>query len=914
MKLSVIVPVYNTSKFLRDTVESLIRQDFQDMEILCVDDCSTDGSLEILQDACKRDTRFQLLRQDVNKGVAAARKRAGLISKGEYVLFVDGDDALEEGACSTLVAEMDRQKVDILHFGIHIRRQGNLSEAEEYNFLTNAKPYSDRIESSQLYNACFFENKFYFTLWNKIYNGEIIRKVFRLFPDDRMDIAEDLLTAFMIQYFSRSYAPFDKPFYIYNFGEGITGGKQITLKHMRQFAQQGVVLKALDAFIQSQNATLECEKARNRIHDTFVEAAIWNWAKEIPEYLAAEGFDIISKTFDCKDLLLCCMQHFEDWHLNVHDLLKRVNSSKTLRYNGRPVKTVASYYMKAYNGGIERVMCALSNIWLKMGYRVILITDEPENENDYSYDRARITRVVINEAGNATLQEKSEKLFDAIKTYNIDAVVFHNWCSPQLFHSLFTVKAAGAAAIVHTHSLFCHSFQTACMTFSIIGAELGMLFQFAESVVALTDVDAQWWKLWNSNTFKTVNPFHETITPRLPSPAQGKNILLIGRISEEKQPLYALRIIKKVLEKIPDAKLLVVGKADSEQMQKAFDEEIDNLGIGNSVEQFGFQKNVKRFYQQTDVFLCTSRYEGFLLTLLESKANGVPAVVFDLPNLDMVRERKGMIVVPQGDIDAATEAIVTLLTDQEYASAMGNEALQSAIALSEFDQEAFWKGVFISAGKPAVVSQESLSIAVRLQAESMLEGYLQTQEAISWEKNHSNSIASELIWYKNQHENLIKELDWYKEQYSGLTTALEWYKKQYSLLTEDLNWYKEQYTSLTAALDWHKKQCASLTADLDWHKEQYASLTADLDWHKAHFADLQKESKWLKGQYNLLTREAECLGEQSESNIAKINMQQTEIQELEKRVETHDQTFYIRVLRFLKKIYQMMLTFLRNSK
>lgn len=117
------------------------------MEILCVDDCSTDGFLEMLQDACKRDTRFRLIRQDVNKGVAAARKRAGLISKGEYILFVDGDDALEEGACSALVAEMDRQKVDILHFGIHIHRQGKLSEAEEQSFLASAKSYSERIES-----------------------------------------------------------------------------------------------------------------------------------------------------------------------------------------------------------------------------------------------------------------------------------------------------------------------------------------------------------------------------------------------------------------------------------------------------------------------------------------------------------------------------------------------------------------------------------------------------------------------------------------------------------------------------------------------------------------------------------------------------------------------------------------------
>ena len=116
MKLSIIMPIYNTAKYLPYTLKSLTSQNYADVEFVCVDDCSTDDSWRILCETAKLDKRFRLIRQEYNQGVGAARKKAVDASLGKYIMFLDGDDALAENACERLVEEIERQHVDILQF------------------------------------------------------------------------------------------------------------------------------------------------------------------------------------------------------------------------------------------------------------------------------------------------------------------------------------------------------------------------------------------------------------------------------------------------------------------------------------------------------------------------------------------------------------------------------------------------------------------------------------------------------------------------------------------------------------------------------------------------------------------------------------------------------------------------------
>ena len=116
MKLSVIVPVYNVEDYLEQCLDSILLQNFEDMEILCVDDVSMDGSSKLLRRYASRDSRIRVLSHEKNRGLSAARNTGLQAATGEYVLFVDSDDYLERDCLLRLVAEMDKDSLDVLFF------------------------------------------------------------------------------------------------------------------------------------------------------------------------------------------------------------------------------------------------------------------------------------------------------------------------------------------------------------------------------------------------------------------------------------------------------------------------------------------------------------------------------------------------------------------------------------------------------------------------------------------------------------------------------------------------------------------------------------------------------------------------------------------------------------------------------
>lgn len=116
MKFSVIIPVYNVAPFLRDCLGSVLSQTFFDGEIICVDDGSSDGSADILDEIGRCDARVHVVHQ-TNGGVSSARNRGLMESKGEWILFLDGDDMWHPETlkvCAEMIAA--DQGTDLVHF------------------------------------------------------------------------------------------------------------------------------------------------------------------------------------------------------------------------------------------------------------------------------------------------------------------------------------------------------------------------------------------------------------------------------------------------------------------------------------------------------------------------------------------------------------------------------------------------------------------------------------------------------------------------------------------------------------------------------------------------------------------------------------------------------------------------------
>jgi glycosyltransferase involved in cell wall biosynthesis len=117
--ISIIVPVFNCQIYLEKCLDSLINQTLQNIEVLCINDGSTDGSLEILQNYQSKDNRIKVFTQS-NHGAASARNVGLKNAVGKYIMFCDGDDWYELGACFECFDAIEKEKVDWVFFGVNV--------------------------------------------------------------------------------------------------------------------------------------------------------------------------------------------------------------------------------------------------------------------------------------------------------------------------------------------------------------------------------------------------------------------------------------------------------------------------------------------------------------------------------------------------------------------------------------------------------------------------------------------------------------------------------------------------------------------------------------------------------------------------------------------------------------------------
>lgn len=170
VKLSIIIPVYNIEDYISKCLKSILSQRFQDYEIICVNDGSTDNSLAVLHSF--NDKRMKIIDKK-NEGSGIARNIGLEKAVGEYVFFVDGDDWLEENSLQIILNEADRLKTDILIFG-GLSYYDNKSQNGGYSADKLPKKYLNKVFSSKDIKKDIF--KFPSTAWTKLYRRDFLQK------------------------------------------------------------------------------------------------------------------------------------------------------------------------------------------------------------------------------------------------------------------------------------------------------------------------------------------------------------------------------------------------------------------------------------------------------------------------------------------------------------------------------------------------------------------------------------------------------------------------------------------------------------------------------------------------------------------------------------------------------------------
>ena len=312
IKFSIIIPVYNVASFLRQGMDSIINQTYRNLDIICVDDGSSDDSYEILKEYASTDQRINLIHQE-NKGTVIARQIGVAAATGDWCLFFDPDDWLELETCQLIhdYIKTAENKADVIQYCFFV--ENCPSDTIKNNTCTMLNGIVPEINGSDtLLEECFINRSVAWNLIGKCYNISIAKKAFAAQEALEFSYTTDVYASFFLMCYSNRYQRLsDKELYHYRWGTGISTKSGLSLDAFSKALNLWSGYTSIKNFSNSQfpdsktkNTTIPLE-IESILMDATLNFALERMGKDVPVRLWAELIE--QKTG--KDVL----QHLCNW-------------------------------------------------------------------------------------------------------------------------------------------------------------------------------------------------------------------------------------------------------------------------------------------------------------------------------------------------------------------------------------------------------------------------------------------------------------------------------------------------------------------------------------------------------------------------------------------------------------------------
>lgn len=219
--ISVIVPIYNARKYIRKCVKSICAQTYKNLEILLVNDKSTDDTLSILREYEKKDSRVRVIDKEINEGEDMARHTGIANAKGQFLTFVDADDWLNTDFISTLYGTIQSTKVDIVASCPKrwFSRKLRINRSGCFDTSYACKVIDGKLKDD-LFVSYFGCNIYPVNMWGNLYKADLFKK--ELFAS-RLKLGADLIMSLQLYQRAKSVYMTDYIGYNYRWG-GVTSG------------------------------------------------------------------------------------------------------------------------------------------------------------------------------------------------------------------------------------------------------------------------------------------------------------------------------------------------------------------------------------------------------------------------------------------------------------------------------------------------------------------------------------------------------------------------------------------------------------------------------------------------------------------------------------------------------------------
>ena len=341
-------------------------------------------------------------------------------------------------------------------------------------------------------------------------------------------------------------------------------------------------------------------------------------------------------------------------------------------------------------GGAERVVASLISLWQKSGHFVVLFTEEKIN-NNAEFTVSDLTECVV------LPKEHSSRLAawkEAVVKYEFEVLVHHQYPAKTLASDTELLSKIGVKTIVIVHDPLCaerYGFDP--WNNSLFN---GLPYINVSALVCLSPVETLWWGLLLKRpAYYIPNPI---TTPSCNDNEiidyTGKDILWIGRFTERKRLEDAIKAFALISDKHNDVTLTILGSSGQNSIDRKYHKLAQKLGIGTKVKFMGKQRDVSSYFRRATLHLITSASESFGLTIAESKMHGVPVVMYELPNLALTKDQKGILTAEWGNVNDLAAKLSFILTNNDYCNELGKDGMLSMSEFTDSNVLNKWNEIF----------------------------------------------------------------------------------------------------------------------------------------------------------------------------------------------------------------------------
>lgn len=690
--ISIVIPVFDDESSIAAALDSALAQTLAEVEIICVDDASTDGTTAVIQRYRSADPRVRLIAHDSNRSAFQSRRTGILAATADYVMFLDGDDELAPDAAEKALAAARSTGVDLVGFGVTvIEKDGRTGGSYERRL----QPAHRRLDGDEVLAGLFPVGKpAQGQLWRYLFRTPLLRDAHELLPDDLvLARVNDLPLMFLVAALARSYASIDDRLYRYHFGRGGSGHRVESLERARFYTS------AIDSI--SAIAPAVDVIATGRDDGQPVQAAYESARLSIIGYVCSQLIDRSDSTV--LDAALAHLHTVASAHDIVHAAARFYPATlTTLKFHTarqgiaqRPVRSVLLVTSTLRTGGVSAVIASQAHYLREAGYRVTVVARSAGSDPAAIPEGAEFVELT-----GRDLVERLENWAAICRHHEVDVVIDHQILYTDAWPEFaLMARAEGTATIGWMHNFVARPIYDGNSRLSLIERCAGTLAQ----LIVLSPLDAAYFALrgvphasWLPNPPSGLLRESSGLVAPKPAPTGRIELVWWGRLEQRTKQVHDLIEVGVHLRSLgADFRLRVIGPDWDDITAAKFNAQARRRGVGGQVAAVGplHGRALTAAIDAADVFVSTSIIEGYQLTIAEAQARGLPVVMYELPWLTLVQGNEGVIPVEQGDARGLAREVVDLVGDGARYLRLSRASTDAATRAVSYDFARLYEGV-----------------------------------------------------------------------------------------------------------------------------------------------------------------------------------------------------------------------------